>query len=355
MSKDYYNILGINRGASPDEIKKAFRKMAHVHHPDKGGNAEKFKEINEAHQILSNPQKKQQYDQFGTTFNQAGGQGQGDFGGGFGSQGFNINMDDLGEMFGDFFGGGQAKSGSRSRRGNDLEIAINIEFKEAIFGVEKEIPLTKMNACDHCNALGIEPGASIDTCKDCNGTGRVTKMQRTILGSMQVQTTCATCAGDGKTFSKKCIKCTGIGVLRGPANLKVKIPAGIDNNQSIRLNGQGDAGLNNATPGDLYLLIRITPDLKFKRDGDTIHSREEISFTQAALGDKIEIETVDGPIKLKIPDGTQSNTKFKLRNHGVPHINKKSRGSHLVQIVVNTPRNLTRAQKKLFKELAEIA
>lgn len=352
MSKDYYNILGIDKNASPDEIKKAFRKKAHEHHPDKGGDAEKFKELNEAHQILSNPQKKQQYDQFGSTFNQAGG-GPGGFSGGFGEHGFNINMDDLGEMFGDFFGG-QRQGGTRSRRGNDIELALNIPFKDAIFGTEKEIQLTKNNACDHCNALGVEPGASIDTCKNCKGSGRVTKIQRTILGSMQVQTTCSTCAGDGKTFSKKCTKCTGTGVLRGPAKLKVKIPAGIDNNQSIRLNAQGDAGLNNATSGDLYLLIRITPDLKFKRQNDTIYSTEHITFAQAALGDKIEVETLDGTIKLKIPDGTQSSTQFKLRNHGVPHINRKTRGDHLVEIIVKTPKNISRSQKKLFKELQDL-
>ncbi|MBL7058795.1 molecular chaperone DnaJ [Patescibacteria group bacterium] len=352
MSKDYYKILETDKSASQDEIKKAFRKKAHEHHPDKGGNEEKFKEINEAYQVLGNEQKKAQYDQFGSNFNQAGGPG--GFGGGYNSQGFNINLDDLGDMFGDFFGGSGQPGGQRSRRGNDIETAVNIEFKEAIFGTSKSINLTKNNTCDHCNGPGVEPGASVDTCKTCTGTGRVTKVQRTILGAMQVQTTCSDCGGDGKTISKKCTKCIGTGVLRAQTNLNVKIPAGIDNNQSIRLNGQGDAGLNNATPGDLYLLIRVLPDNNFTRQGDTVHSTYNISFSQAALGDKVEIETVDGPVKLKIPEGTQSGTKFKLRGKGVPHINKRSRGDHLVEAIVKTPSNISRSQKKLFKELAEL-
>lgn len=353
MSKDYYSLLGVNKSASPVEIKKAYRKKAHEHHPDKGGDAEKFKEINEAYQILGNPEKKAQFDQFGSAFNQAGGQDGGY--GGFSSQGFNINLDDLGDMFGDFFGGGGSRESSQgSKRGNDIETLVNIDFKEAIFGTEKEIKLTKNNKCDHCDGHGVEPGASIDTCKTCKGKGRVTRIQRTILGAMQVQASCSDCGGDGKTFSKKCVKCTGVGVTRGQANIKVRIPAGIDSEQSIRLNGQGDAGYNCATPGDLYLLVRVKPDLKFKRIGDTIYSREEISFTQAALGDKIEIETVNGLLKLSIPDGTQNGTKFKLRDKGVPHINKKTRGDHLVEIFVKTPTKLSRAQKRLFKELEEL-
>ncbi len=350
MSKNYYNTLGVNKTATKDEIKKAFRKKAHEYHPDKGGDAEKFKEINEAYQVLSNDQKKSQYDQFGSTFeNGAGANG---FGGTYSQQGFNINLDDLGDMFGDFFAGGaQSQRSSRSRRGNDIETVVNIGFNEAIFGAEKNITLTKNNTCDHCNGPGVEPGASIDVCKTCNGRGKVTKIQRTILGAMQVQSACSDCGGDGKTISKKCTRCTGTGVLRGQSTIKVKIPAGIDNSQSIRLNGQADAGFNNATPGDLYLSIRVTPDLKFSREGDVIHSKEKISFSQAALGDKIVVDTVDGPVKLKIPNGTQSGTKFKLRDKGVPHINKKSRGDHLVEVIVETPIKLSRTQKKIFKEL----
>ncbi|MCX6799852.1 MAG: DnaJ domain-containing protein, partial [Candidatus Falkowbacteria bacterium] len=214
MSKDYYKILGVDKNASEEEIKKAFRAKAHVHHPDKGGDQAKFKELNEAYQVLGSKEKRAQYDQFGSSFGQgqAGGQGFGDFGG-FNGGGFNINLDDLGDMFGDFFGGGGGgRSTAESKRGNDIETVVNLEFREAIFGAEKEISINKFNACEHCHGAGSEPGTSVDTCKTCNGRGRVAKIQRTILGAMQVQTTCSTCSGEGKVFVKKCGKCTGKGI-----------------------------------------------------------------------------------------------------------------------------------------------
>ncbi|MBL7058637.1 molecular chaperone DnaJ [Patescibacteria group bacterium] len=358
---DYYKTLDVEKGASQDEIKKAFRKKAHVYHPDKkGGDEAKFKEVNEAYQVLGDEKKRSQYDQFGPSFQhgQAGGGAGGsqDFGG-FSQGGFTINMDDLGDAFSDFFGG--SRTNQRGRRGSDIETIVDIDFREAVFGTEKEINLTKNNQCGYCDGNGVEPGAKIDTCKPCNGSGRVTKIQRTILGQMQVQATCTTCGGDGKTYSQKCTKCSGIGATRGTSKINVKIPAGIDEGQSIRLNGQGEAGQQGAQNGDLYLLIKINSDPDFSREGDTVLSKEYINFSQAALGDKIEIKTVDGALKLKIPEGTQSGTQFRLRGKGVHRLNQRGmfsgiqniRGDHLVEVIVNTPTKLTRKQKKLLEEL----
>ncbi len=361
MSKDYYNILGVNKNATQDEIKKAFRKKAHTYHPDKEtGNEAKFKEANEAYQILGNEKKRTQYDQFGSAFNGATGQGgqQQSSGGfeGFSGGGFNINMDDLGDMFsgfGDMFGGG-----TRSReyqQGADMQIAVQIDFKDAIFGVEKEIKFEKAIKCDKCNGNGAEPGSKINTCKVCKGTGRVTRIQRSILGNIQVQAVCENCNGEGKTYDKKCTKCYGNGAVRDIVKLKVKIPAGIDNNEVIRLSGQGEIGEKGAQAGDLYLKIRVIPSTKFTREAYDIHSIEEISFSQAALGDKIEVETIDGNIKLKIPSGTQSDTIFKLRNKGVVKLRGRGHGDHLVKVIIKTPQFLNREQKKLFEKLGKLA
>lgn len=360
MSKDYYKILDVGKNASQEEIKKAFRKKAHEYHPDKkGGNEEKFKEINEAYQILGDPKKKAQYDQFGSSFEQA--QAGGGFSGfegfrdfsGF-TNGFNVEADDLGDIFsgiGDIFGFGSRGRSKRSSRGEDIQVILTIEFSEAVFGVEKEISLKKKVVCDKCNGNGAEPGSKIETCKTCGGSGRITRVQRTILGNMQVQTTCRDCGGEGKKYSKLCAKCSGVGIIEEISNIKVKIPAGIDNGETIRLSGQGEAGVKGASAGDLYLKIRVMPDSKFERDGYNIRSKIEINFTQAALGDKIEITTVDGDIKLKIPSGTQSGTIFKLRDRGIFKLHGRGRGDHLVEVIIKTPKNLNKKQKELFKEL----
>ncbi len=356
MSKDYYNILGVNKNASPDEIKKAFRKLAHEHHPDKKtGDEAKFKEINEAYQVLSDPKKRSQYDQFGSSFQygQAGGaQGFGGFEGFNG--GFNINMDDLGDMFGGFgdifgFSGGGSRHRS-AKRGHDIQVALTINFNEAVFGVEKEISLKKTVKCSKCNGEGREPGTEVITCKTCGGKGRVIKVQRTILGNMQMQTTCDDCGGEGKTFKEKCSACRGAGITQQIVNLKIKIPAGIDNGETIRLSGQGEAVKGGQT-GDLYLKIRVNSDRRFERDGFNIKSRAEINFSQAALGDKIEVATVDGPVDLKIPEGTQSGKVFILRGRGVTHLNGRGRGDHLVEVIVKTPTGLSRKQREILKEL----
>ncbi len=370
MSKDYYNILGVDKSASQDEIKKAFRKKAHQCHPDKkGGNEAKFKEINEAYQVLGNAKKRAQYDQFGSAFEhaQAGGgfsgfEGFRDFTGfanGFSAKGgpasgWNINVDDLGDIFsniGDVFGFGAGRRSTRVMQGSDIQVMLTIEFNEAVFGAEKEISLRKTVKCDRCKGNCAEPGSKIETCKVCGGSGRVTRVQRTILGSMQVQMICENCVGEGKTYAQKCSKCSGTGVCQELVKLNVKIPAGIDNGETIRLVGQGEAGEKGAPAGDLYLKIRVNSDPRFKREGYNILSKAEISFTQAALGYKIDIITVDGPVKLKIPEGTQSGRVFRLHSKGVPHLHGRGRGDQLVEVIVRTPAGLNRKQKQALKEM----
>ncbi|MFA5023739.1 MAG: molecular chaperone DnaJ [Patescibacteria group bacterium] len=360
MSKDYYDILGVSKNATPDEIKNAFRKKAHEHHPDKGGNAEKFKELNEAYQVLGNPEKRQRYDQFGAAaFNQGGG-GYGGFGGqGFGGfqngAGFNMDFEDLSEMFGGFgdifgFGGGR-QTAKRTSRGRDLEMNLNIEFLEAAFGAEKEISFSKNTVCGHCHGNGSEPGAKIETCQTCHGTGRVAKVQRTILGNIQTQATCPTCDGEGKTVSQKCTKCGGTGVYHDQVKLKVRIPAGINDGESIRLSGQGEAGRKGAGAGDLYLRIKVANHKKFNREAYDIKTEEKISIKQAILGDKIDIETIHGVVKLKIPEGTQSGTIFKLKEKGVTKLHNRGTGDQYVKIIVKIPSGVNKKQKQILEEL----
>lgn len=366
MPKDYYDILGVGKSASADEIKTAFRKKAHEHHPDKGGNAEKFKELNEAYQVLGNAEKRQRYDQFGPAafhqggFGNAGGQGAGGFGGqGFGGfqggQGF--DFEDLGDMFGGFgdifgFGGGSSRGGSRRQaRGRDLEMKINLEFLEAAFGTEKELSFSKNTVCGRCQGNGAEPGAKVETCKNCNGSGRITRIQRTILGNIQTQSECPHCGGEGKLYSQKCTQCEGTGVHRETVKLKVRIPAGIADGESIKLSGQGEAGAKGAPAGDLYLRVKVAAHKKFIRDGYDIRTEETVSVRQAILGDKIEIETIQGALQLKIPEGTQSGTVFKLKGKGIAHLRGTGLGDQFVKVIVRIPDSLSKQQKKLLAEL----
>jgi molecular chaperone DnaJ len=356
MSKDYYKILGLEKGASAEEIKKAFRKKAHEYHPDKaGGNEAKFKEVNEAYQVLSDSKKKAQYDQFGSGFEQAGA-GFGGFSGfgGFGQGGVHVDMDDLGDLFGgigDIFGFGGGRQESRRQRGNDMRVSLEISFLEAVFGVEKEIKIRKRVVCDHCHGHMAEPGTKIETCSTCKGSGRVTRVQRTILGNVQMQASCEDCQGEGKTYKEKCRQCSGSGVIQGEEMLKIKIPAGIDDGEAIRLSGKGEAGVRGAGAGDLLIVVRVKADKRWSREGNDIKTEEKINFAQAALGDKIEIETVDGKLSLKIPAGTQSGTVFKLRGKGVTNLRGLGRGDHYVKIIVKTPTSLNRKQRKLLEEM----
>ena len=356
MSKDYYNILGVAKGASAEEIKVAFRKKAHQHHPDKGGDAEKFKELNEAYQVLSNPQKRQQYDQFGSDFQngQAGG-GYGGFGGqGFG-QGMNINMDDLGDLFGgfgDIFGG--FGGGGRSRRatkGQDLILDIKINFKEAAFGTEKEISYPRVGVCPECKGSGAAAGTKVNTCNTCHGSGHVTRIQRTILGNIQTQATCSECHGEGKIPEKKCSHCQGAGRARVEEKFTIKIPGGIDSGESIRVAGRGEVSEKGIPAGDLLVRVKVTPDRRLARDGDDVRSVEEIDVKTAILGGKIEVETLDGPFDLKIPEGTQPNTIFRIKEKGITRLRSRGRGDHFVEVKIEIPKSISRQAKKTLEEL----
>lgn len=358
MSKDYYDILGVSKSASQDEIKTAFRKKAHEHHPDKGGDAEKFKEYNEAYQILGNPEKRQKYDQFGSAAFQQGG-------GGWGGQGFSgfqngagmdFDLEDLSEMFGGFgdifgFGGANRGGSKRQTRGRDLEMELKLEFLEAVFGIEKEINFPRQETCRHCQGVGAEPGTKVTTCGHCHGTGTIAKLQRTILGNIQTKSPCPYCQGEGQTYSQKCSVCSGAGVNRVQAKLKVKVPAGIATGESIRLSGQGEAGQKGMGAGDLYLRIRVQAHKKFVRDGYDIRTEEVVSVSQAILGDKIEIETVSGSVKLKIPEGTQSGTIFKVKDRGVPKLHGGGHGDHFVRVNVKIPAGLNKKKRDLLAEL----
>lgn len=353
MSKDYYDILGVSKDASADEIKVAFRKKAHEHHPDKGGNAEKFKEYNEAYQILGNVDKRKKYDQFGSA---AFSGGQGGFSGfeGFNQGGMGFDFSDLGDIFGDFgdmFGFGSRQGKRQASRGRDMEMSISLEFLEAAFGLEKEISFTKNIACRHCSGQGAEPGAKIEKCSTCHGSGQVIGMQRTILGNIQTRTACPQCQGEGKIYSQKCSKCHGAGVERDTVKLTVKIPAGINNGESIRLSGQGAAGEKGAPAGDLYLRIRVLGHKKFVREGFDIHTEEEISVTQAILGAKVDIETINGPLSLKINEGTQSGTVARLKGRGVPKLHDRGIGDQYIKVIVKIPTNLSKKQKNALEEL----
>lgn len=353
MSKDYYKVLGVDKGASDEEIKKAFRRLAHQHHPDKaGGNTEKFKEVNEAYQVLSDKQKKAQYDQYGQTFDGSGG-----FGGaqGFGSQGFNINMDDLGDIFGgfgDIFGfNGQAGRGGRKARGRDLEIKVTITFLEAVFGCEKQIKLKKYAKCTDCHGSGVPAGAKVDTCEVCKGAGQVMSVQRTMLGAIQMQTICQACGGEGKKATNHCKSCRGTGRIEKQAELSIKIPAGINNGETIRLNSQGEVGPKGAPAGDLYVHIFVDSDRRWERNGYDIHSSLNIKLSQAILGDTVKIVTVDGELSLKIPEGTASGTVIAVRGSGVPRLQASGRGDHLVTVNVEVPKRLNRKQRELVEAL----
>ncbi|MFA6254667.1 MAG: molecular chaperone DnaJ [Patescibacteria group bacterium] len=369
MAKDYYQTLGISKGASPEEVKKAYYKMAHQHHPHKGGDEAKMKEINEAYSVLGNAEKKAQYDQYGQTFEQARSQGGfsgaggfrdfSDFASAFGQQGgqggnnFSFEFGDLGDIFGDLFGMGSSRSKSRRAskfQGADIEAELTLDFQEAVFGTEKELSLNKNSVCQKCKGEGAEPGAKVMTCSTCRGTGQVVRNMGFGIGFPSV---CPTCEGTGKKAEKECSQCRGQGVTKETEHIKVKIPAGIDNGQTVRLAGKGQAGNKGGQAGDLYLRIKVLPDLRFKRAGFDLKTKKEISFTQAALGAKIDIETLDGTVRLKIPEATQSGKIFQLKGRGVPILHGRGRGDQLVEIIVKTPSRLSRRQKELLKELEQ--
>lgn len=348
--RDYYEVLGVGKTATADEIKRAFRKKAVEHHPDKGGDDEKFKEINEAYETLKDDGKRKQYDQFGHAFNGAG-SGQNPFSGGAGGQQYQVDFGDidLGDIFGSFFGGGQRRS--QPNRGNDIETRLSIDFKDAVFGAEKTIALELDDLCNRCDGTRAEPGSKIGQCKTCGGKGQVVQTQRTILGNIQQASICPTCKGAGEVPEKLCTQCSGKGVEHKRREMKIKIPAGVNDNATIRIAGKGEA-LAGGPYGDLYLHISVKPHPRFERINFDITSAQNINLVQAVLGDEIEVETIDGVVKMKIPAGTQSGQVFKLKDHGVPH-RATARGSHLVTINVEIPKKLSKRQKELMEEFGK--
>lgn len=356
MSKrDYYEVLGVGKSASDDEIKKAFRKAAVKYHPDKeGGDEAKFKEVNEAYEVLKDKQKRQRYDQFGHAGVGGSSGGGNPFEGFGGFNGQNINFDfgdGLGDIFGQFFGGG-ARS-QAPRRGRDVEVTLQLSFEEAIFGLEQKIELDIDDTCSHCKGKTVEPGHDMKTCPVCHGAGQRTKVMNTMFGAIQQTVACDECDGRGKVPEKVCTVCNGRGTERQKQTVKLKVPAGIDDGATIRLSGRGEA-VGGGEKGDLYVNIRVKAHKKFTREGDIILSEEHISMVDAALGTEIDVETVDGTVTMKVPAGTQSGTDFKLSSHGVPHLNNDKRGPHIVSIVVDIPTKLTKKQKEILQEFGKV-
>jgi molecular chaperone DnaJ len=352
--RDYYETLGIAKGSSPDEIKKAFRKAAIEHHPDRGGDEEKFKEVNEAYEVLKDTEKRKRYDQFGHA-GVGGNSGGGNPFGGFGGNAQNINFDfgdmGLGDIFSSFFGGGGGgQSGQqRPKRGRDVEANTEISFEKAIFGTEIELSLDLEDTCEHCKGSTVEPGYELKTCDECKGSGQIVTVSRTIFGNIQQAAVCPKCKGSGKIPEKACSVCNGKGTQRRRQKVTLKVPAGIDDGATIRLREHGEA-IANGPKGDLYINIRVKSDKRFTREGDIILSEEHISMIDAALGAEMDVETVDGHVRMKIPAGTQSGSDFKLSSHGVPHIKNNSRGPHIVTLIVDTPSKLSKRQQEILKE-----
>lgn len=356
--RDYYEVLGVSKNASDDEIKKAYHKAAIKWHPDKeGGSEEKFKEVNEAYEVLKDSEKRRRYDQFGHAGvggSTGGASGGNPFGGGFG--GFNgqeVHFDfgdsGFGDIFSQFFGGGGGSGYREPRRGKDVEVMLELSFDEAVFGIEKQVELNMNDECSHCHGSTVEPGHEMKTCPECKGAGQINQVMNTIFGPIQQNTTCPKCKGRGKIPEKVCSVCHGRGVEKKARDINLKIPAGIDDGATIRLRGYGEA-IGGGSKGDLYVHIQVKAHKEFTREGDIILSEEHISMVEAALGTEIDVDTIDGKVRMKIPAGTQSNTDFKLSGHGVPHGNANRRGPHIVNIIVDTPTRLSHKQKKILEE-----
>jgi len=357
--KDYYEILGVPKNASQDEIKKAFYKLAHKYHPDKGGDAEKFKEINEAYQVLSDPEKRAQYDKFGTTFEGAGVGGQGFEGFNWNNMnfnepfGFSFEGFDFGDIFSDFFGGERTTTKrTKENRGRDLEITTEITLEEAANGVKKELTFKTYVTCENCKGKGYEPGSELKTCPTCKGEGVIRETKKTFFGVFTQITECPKCHGRGKIPEKPCHVCGGDGRYYDTKSIVIEIPQGIRNNETIRIRGEGEAGILGAPAGDLYVRIKIKPHSVFERKGDDLFTTINISFTEAALGTEKEIKTLDGKtLVLKIPGGTDSGEIFRLKGKGIKHFNSSGFGDLYVTIQVKTPKNLSKKAKELLEEL----
>lgn len=354
--KDPYETLGVGKNATEDEVKRAYRKLAQKYHPDRNkgdSSAEsKFKEANAAYEILSDKQKRSQYDQYGSA---AFGQGAGG-GGGAGFGGFDFNGFEGGgfaDIFESFFGGG-SRSGSRSasQRGDDKEVHISITFEESVFGVEKDLAIPRIGSCETCGGSGAKPGSKVNTCLTCKGSGQVRVVRNSILGQMVTQQVCSACSGSGKVPEVRCTTCSGTGRKRLTEELRVRIPAGISDGSSIRLTGKGDAGTQGASAGDLYITVQVRESKEFRRKGYDLYSTIQIQIPQAALGDELKVKTIHGIVKLDIPAGTQHGKVFKIKGSGVPKLNTEGRGDHYVEIFITIPAKLSKKQRELYRQLA---
>lgn len=356
--RDYYEVLGVSKTASDDEIKKAYRKLAKKYHPDLNPGdktaEEKFKEANEAYEVLSDEGKRQRYDRFGHAGVDpnygAGAGGAGGFGG-FG--GFGDAMEfDLGDILGGMFGGfgsSRRSNPNAPRRGSDIQVTATISFEEAAKGCKRTVDVQRIDVCDKCGGSGAAPGTHPETCRNCNGTGQVTVQQRTPIGVMSTSKTCPTCGGKGKTIPNPCQKCKGSGFMPTKSTEEVNIPAGIDDGQSMQISGRGNKGSNGGSSGNLIVRVRVRPHPFFTRDGFDVWLDETVTFAQAALGDTLYIPTLDGKVKFELPAGTQPGEVFRLRGRGIQRINQRSKGDQFVKIVVDVPKTLTREQKDLLR------
>lgn len=363
QSKDYYELLGVNKDASEQEIKKAYRKLAMKYHPDKNqGNKEaeeKFKEINAAYEVLSDKDKRAKYDRFGPDAFSGAGAGAG---GGFGGFSSSFDFDDIfgdlfGSGFGSAFGGGfsqKRSSNKRSpRKGQNIRIRLTISFEEAAFGVSKELEIPVEDSCQFCKGSGAKDGTAKKKCETCGGSGYVKTQVNTMFGTMINQSVCSTCSGTGEVIIEKCSHCSGSGRIKSKRKVKVEIPAGIDNQNVLRVSGQGQGGYNSGPNGDLEVIITVKPHPLFKRDGNDIKIEMPITFVQAALGDEVEVPTIDGKVKYKIPEGTQSGTVFRLKGKGIKSVRGSSRGDELITVIVEVPRSLTDEQKDILRDFAK--
>lgn len=350
-NKDFYEVLGVDKSASEEEIKKAFKKAALKYHPDRNKGdkeaEEKFKEVNEAYQVLSDAEKRQRYDQFGTA----------DFNGAQGFDGFDFGgFGGFGDIFSDIFGGGFSSSSSRKnapRKGADLEYNLNLTFEEAVYGCKKEIKVTRKEKCETCSGTGAKPGTSSKTCTKCHGSGRVQMQRRTPLGVMSTTTVCDACNGEGKIIEQPCTTCRGTGKERKTRTITVNVPAGVDTGNVMPFRGQGEAGENGGPAGDLYVNIRVAPHKSFKRNGYDIHMETHISFAKAAFGTDIKVPTVEGDVTYKIPAGTQPGTVFRLKGKGVQRVNSTVKGDHYVKVIVDVPKTLNEKQEEALRMFME--
>jgi len=348
MAKDYYKILGVTKGASQEDIKRAFHKLAHKHHPHKGGDENKFKEINEAYQVLSNKEKRAQYDTFGNSEDMNW-----NWGNSPGGPNVDFDMGDLSEIFGDIFGFGRKTRKTNLKKGRDIKIDIEISLEQTLKSITKEINLYKQVVCSRCQGAGAEQGTSLNECFSCGGTGEVQQIKRTFLGSITHRTVCPECNGEGQKPEKPCNVCKGEGRVKGKEDIKVFIPAGIDSSQVIKIAEKGESGKRGGEPGNLYVRIFVKKHPVFHRQGDDLFASQPISFSQAVLGDKIDISILEGRILLKVPSGSESGKVLRVSGKGIPRFSGFGRGNLYVELIVKTPKHLTKEQKMLLKKLQE--